>query len=295
MNLGHLAIFHAVAEAQSVSRGAERLMVSQPAVSKQLRALERSLGVVLFDRTPRGVRLTEAGELLASYSRRIFALEHDAITALEDLKGMGRGRLSIGASTTIGVYLLPELFVKFRQQYPAIDAKLEVSSSLGVLQRLADGAIDVGFIESPAQSDGVSAERFMQDELVAIARPGHPILKRKRLSAKEFCAEPFIVRSTGSDTKSLVEQELARRGLVIKPAMALASTEAIKRAVAAGIGVAIVSRLSIGLELKARTLVVAKVAGLSIRRPLFRVVRRGGKPGIALQKFIETITASDSP
>jgi DNA-binding transcriptional LysR family regulator len=129
----------------------------------------------------------------------------------------------------------------------------------------------------------------MQDELAAIVRPGHPILRKKRLSAEQFCAQPFIVRSTGSDTKSLVEQELARRGLVVQPAMALASTEAIKRAVAAGMGVAIVSRLSIGLELKARTLVVAKVAGLSIRRPLFRVMRRDSKPGIALQKFIEAI------
>src|SRR5437868_6918270 len=111
MNLGHLAIFRAVAEEKSVSRGAERLMVSQPAVSKQLAQLERSLGVRLLDRHPRGVRITAAGEVLLTYARRIFAAEAEAEAAIEELRGLRRGRLRVGASTTIGVYLLPEVFV----------------------------------------------------------------------------------------------------------------------------------------------------------------------------------------
>src|SRR5580704_9534096 len=105
INLGHLAVFHAVAEEKSVSRGAERLMVSQPAVSKQVQLLERSVGTALLERQPRGIRLTEAGELLAGYARRIFALEAEAVRALDELRGLQRGRLAIGASTTIGIYL----------------------------------------------------------------------------------------------------------------------------------------------------------------------------------------------
>src|ERR1700691_5629275 len=122
LNLGHLAVFHAVAEEKSISRGAERLLVSQPAVSKQVRLLEQSVAATLLERTPRGVRLTEAGAILAGYARRIFAVQAEAIRALEELRGLQRGRLAIGASTTIGVYLLPEIFVEFRRPFPPIEA-----------------------------------------------------------------------------------------------------------------------------------------------------------------------------
>jgi DNA-binding transcriptional LysR family regulator len=285
MNIGHLAIFHAVAAEKSVTRGAKRLMVSQPAVSKQLRLLEQSLGVALLDRLPRGVRLTQAGELLFGYARQIFSLEAEAVAALEELRGLRRGKLAIGASTTIGIYLLPELFVRFRKSHPAIDITLEVGNSRHVLQQLADGEIDMGLIESAPDDDTWQCEIFQTDTLVAIAHPRHPILSKNRITAEAFCREPFVVRSTGSDTKSFVERELANRGLTIKPVMSLGTNEAVKRAVAAGIGVAIVSNLSIGMELKARTLAVVKVVGLSINRPLYRVVNRKMTVSHAMEKF----------
>src|SRR3954451_4576553 len=173
INLAHLAVFHAIACEGSVSRAAERLMVSQPAVSKQLRQLERSLGGGrLFDRLPKGVRPTAAGELLAGYARRIFALQAEAEQALAELRGLGRGRLSVGASTTIGVYLLPEVFVRFRQAYPGIAMHLEIANSEVIRRRLADGAIDIGLTEGTVDADGgFEAAVFMEDELVPIAPP----------------------------------------------------------------------------------------------------------------------------
>jgi len=124
MHLNHLFVFHAVAQEGNISRAAARLMVSQPAVSKQLKELERSLRMPLFDRVPRGVRFTHAGKLLSDYARKIFNLADEAERALEELRGLHRGRLSVGASTTIGVYLLPEIFVRFRQKYPGVDMHL---------------------------------------------------------------------------------------------------------------------------------------------------------------------------
>src|SRR5689334_3520995 len=121
MNINHLAIFHAVAEEGSVSRGASRLHISQPAVSKQLRGLERSLGVALFHRLSKGVQLTEAGALLAGYARNLFTLEREAENALAELRSLERGRLTIGASTTIGNYLLPTVCAAFREAHPGIE------------------------------------------------------------------------------------------------------------------------------------------------------------------------------
>src|ERR1700685_3869331 len=129
LNLNHLAIFHAVAKAGNITGAAEQLLISQPAVSKQLRELERSLGVRLFDRLPRGVRPTEAGAILREYSQRLFALTEQAENALAELRGLHRGRLRIGASTTIGVYFLPDLFVRFRQDHPGVQFHLEIAHS----------------------------------------------------------------------------------------------------------------------------------------------------------------------
>jgi DNA-binding transcriptional LysR family regulator len=292
MNLAHLAIFNAVAEEKSITRGAERLLISQPAVSKQIRLLEKHLGAVLLERQPRGVHLTAAGELLAGYARQIFALEAEAVRAIQELAGLRAGRLAVGASTTIGVYLLPRTFVEFRRRHPAIETRLDIASSATVCEHLMNGTVDVGFIESAPATPELPVEEFARDELVAIAPSGHPLLHRRRVTAKMLCAEPFVVRATGSDTKSFVERALAERGLSIKPAMSLGTTEAIKRAVAAGVGVAIVSQLSIALELKAKNLARVPVTGLRLSRPLYCVRRKNSPPSAALAAFLELLKST---
>ena len=289
MNLGHLAIFHAVAEERSVSRGADRLMISQPAVSKQLAQFERALGARLMDRLPRGIRLTESGEILAGYAKRIFGLESEAEAAIADMRGMKRGRLRIGASTTIGVYLLPEVFVSFRRRFPDIQATLEVVGSAAVENRLINGDLDVSFAEAFSHAPQLRADVFRQEELVAIASASHPLASAKSVTAERFCAEPFIVRSTGSETRSFVEQALERKGLKVTAAMTLGSTEAIKRAVAAGIGVAIVSRQAIELELLAGRLAVVKVRGLRLYRPLYVIQLAHTQPCGAVVAFLEMV------
>lgn len=289
MNLNHLAIFHAVARERNVSRGAERLMISQPAASKQLGQLERSLGVKLFDRIPKGVRLTESGAVLADYAARLFAIEAEAETAIRDLRGLRRGRLRIGASTTLGVYLLPDTFVRFRRAYADVHASLEVVGSAAVERRLLEGDLDVGFVESFSGDARLDAVAFHTDDLVPVAPPDHALARKRRVAPQQFCAEPFVVRDTGSETKSFVERALSSKGLSVQPVMSLGTTEAIKRAVASGIGVAIVSKLSIGLELETRRLTMLKVAGLSIRRPLYHLTRKGLGLPAAVRAFLEML------
>jgi DNA-binding transcriptional LysR family regulator len=285
MNLNHLAIFHAVAQAGSMTLGAERLDISQPAVSKQVQDLERALGVHLFDRIGRRVHLSQAGEILADYARRLFALAHEAEEAMADVRAAGRGRLAIGASTTIGTYLLPGVLAEFWRRHPRVELLVQIENTEQVHRRLAGHELDVGLTEGFVEEEELAAEVFHQDELVMIAAPGHRLAGQRRVALSAVREEAFILREPGSGTRAVEERALARLKLPVRVVMALGSTEAIKRVVAEGVGLAIVSRLAVGAECAAGTLAVLPVAGLRIERPLHLVRRRGRRDGPALQAF----------
>jgi DNA-binding transcriptional LysR family regulator len=283
MNLNHLAVFHAVAQTGSMTRGAERLDVSQPAVSKQVRELERALGVHLFDRIGRRVHLSQAGELLADYARRLFALAHEAEGAMADVRAVGRGRLVIGASTTVGTYLLPGVVAAFWRRHPGVELLVEIGNTEQVHRRLAGHELDLGLTEGLIEEEELDAEVFHQDELVMIAAPGHRLAGQPRVPLSAVREEPFILREPGSGTRAVEERALARLKLPARVVMALSSTEAIKRVVAEGVGLAIVSRLSVRAECAAGTLAVLPVAGPRIERALHLVRRKGRRDGPALR------------
>lgn len=291
MNRNHLALFHAVAQAGGISRGAEQAHVSQPAVSKQIKELEDSLGVRLLERLPRGSRLTDAGRLLADYAQRLIALEGEAAGAIEEFRGLKRGRLAVGASTTIGAYLLPQVFGEFHRQHPGIDLKLEIANTQTVRDYLMEGRVEIGLTEGVLQGEHFDSEVFREDELVAIAPRAHPLLKQKRVAAKELCRAPFILREEGSGTRAVVERAMDKQGLKVIPVLSLASTEAIKRAVIAGLGLAIVSRLAIGGELQLGSLAIIPVKDLVIRRPLHLQKSRSKNPSPAVSHFLKLLHA----
>jgi DNA-binding transcriptional LysR family regulator len=285
MNLNHLAIFHAVAQAGGMTLGAERLDISQPAVSKQVRELERVLGVHLFDRIGRRVHLSQAGEILAGYARRLFALAHEAETAMADVRAAGRGSLAIGASTTIGAYLLPGVLAEFWRRHPRVELLVRIENTEQIHRRLAEHELDLGLTEGLVEEEELEAEVFHRDELVMIAAPGHRLVGRRRLSLSAVRDEPFILREPGSGTRAVEERALARLKLPVCTAMALGSTEAIKRVVAEGVGLAIVSRLAVAAECAAGALAALPVADLRIVRPLHLVRRKGRRDGPVLQAF----------
>jgi DNA-binding transcriptional LysR family regulator len=289
MNLNHLAIFHAVAQAGSMTLGAERLDISQPAVSKQVQDLERALGVHLFDRIGRRVHLSQAGEILADYARRLFALAHEADEAMADVRAVGRGRLVIGASTTIGTYLLPGVVAEFWRRHPQIELLVQIENTEQVHRRVAAHELDIGLTEGLIEDRDLEAEVFHRDELVMIAAPGHRLAGQTRVPVSAVRGEPFILREPGSGTRTVEERALARLKLPVRVVMALGSTEAIKRVVAEGVGLAIMSRLAVGAECAAGSVAVLPVTGLPIGRSLHVVRRKGRRDGPALQAFCSVL------
>lgn len=291
MNRNHLALFHAVAQAGSISRGAARARVSQPAVSKQIAELEAALGLRLLERLPRGCRLTEAGRILEDYALRWNTLETDAARAIEEYRGLKRGRLAIGASQTIGGYLLPGMIAEFHRRFPEIELQLEIGNSEHVQRLLLAGAVELGLTEGTLESEELESTVFFKDELVAIAPAGHPLLKKKSVTVRELCREPFILREEGSGTRAVMERALRRQGLKIKPLLSLVSPEAIKNLVTAGMGFSIVSRLIVALELQTGSLGIIPLKDLTIPRPLHWQRVRGRSQSPALAKFLEVLKA----
>jgi len=292
VDLQKLRVFVAVARESNVTRAARQLSLSQPALSKQLSELEASLSTVLFDRLPRGVRLTSAGEVLLRHAERIFAAEGAAEAELAELLGLRTGRLSIGASTTIGSYLIPSVFGLFHRAHPEVRLELAIANSSVIQAMVADGRIDLGLTEGVVPGEQFAVEIIHYDEMVAIAAGGHPLLDKSRVSAAELVRAPFICRERGSGSRDVIEAALAERGLRIEPVMALGSTEAIKNAVAAGLGVAMLSRLTVELELTMGRLELIEVRDLSIRRALHLVQLKGKHESPAAQAFVSTLRKS---
>ena len=286
MNLWHLAIFHAAAESGSISAGAARLHISQPAATRQLRELEARLGSVLFDRLPRGVRLTETGQLLHDYAQRIFALEHEAENAIRDMEQLGGGEIKIGASSTIGNYLLPPVIAGFRRRFPAVELTVEIANTETIERDLVARRLVLGFTEGPLSEPEVNAEVFMHDEIIPVAGAVHPLTHMRRVDPQALCRETLLIREPGSGTRSFIEGMLKRKRLEFKNVVCLGSSEAIKQVAAAGGGVAFVSRLVVESELRSGRLRVLRVAGLRISRPLHRVQLRRRHLPPAVQAFL---------
>ena len=289
INRNHLALFRAVAEAGGFSHAAAAVHVSQPAISMQVAELESALGTMLFDRLPRGVRLTPAGEILFGYAQRIAALERDAERAMDELRGLRRGRLALGASATVGSYLLPAVLGDFRRRHPAVELTLTVDNTAGIRQRLLDGTLDLGLTEGTRPEDSeLAVEVFAEDELVIITAPDHPLAARSQpVAVSRLCAEPMILREPGSGTRAVFERALAAHGAAVtNVALVLNSPEAIKRAVAAGLGLAAVSRLCVESELAGGTLVTVPVHGLEMGRPLYALTLRGRRSSASVAAFL---------
>lgn len=291
MNRNHLALFHTVARAGGISRGAAAAHISQPAVSKQIAELEQSLGVRLLDRLARGCRLTEAGKILADYAERWRALEDGAARAIEEYRGLKRGRIAVGASQTIGGYLLPSVIAEFHRRFADVEMRFQIASTEQIRRSLLAGKIDVGLTEGPVESAELDSTVFHQDELVAIAPAGHPLIRRRSVTVRELCREPFVLREEGSGTRAVIERALSRHAIRLEPLLTLASPEAIKNVVVAGLGLAIVSRLVIQLELQAGLLGVIKLQDLTIQRPLHWQCARGRSMSPSLAFFLEVLTA----
>ncbi|MCL6432208.1 MAG: LysR family transcriptional regulator [Anaerolineae bacterium] len=286
MELRQLRAFERVVALGSFSRAAEELALSQPAVTAQVQGLERELGLRLLERLPRRVLLTAAGEALLPFARSMLNLEEDARRALEELKGLQAGTLRVGASPTVGAYLMPALLGELKRRHPGLRTIAEIRPTQEVAAALETHALDIGLVEAAVDSTALSIEPFGTDELVLIVPAGHPWSARRTVRPAELTGQPLIAREPGSGTRQLVEDRLRALGLEVTPTLELGAIEAIKNAVAAGLGVAFVSRLAIEPEQRLGTLAVVQVEGLDLRRPFYRLLHRQRRPSAAARAFL---------
>ncbi|MBI1281679.1 MAG: LysR family transcriptional regulator [Anaerolineaceae bacterium] len=272
LNLHLLRIFTTVASSGSFSQAARHLYISQPAVSRGVQELERQLNLTLVDRSMNSFTLTEGGRLLYQHGLHIFAAERAAEVALEELHGLVRGQLALGASQTIGTYLLPPLLRQFHRRYAGVRLMLDILNTHQILERLVSAPLDLAFVEGPVDLPNLIITPWRVDTLVVIAAPDNHLAHKQPLSLTDLLAEPFIMREVGSGTRENIERELHTRGLQLNTAMELGGTSAIKEAVAAGLGISIVSDATIKLERQVGTLVVLDVPDFILTRTMSQVM-----------------------
>lgn len=287
INFRQLRVFHAVAELGSFSAAAKSLYLSQSVISRHVAALEEGLDSLLLERGSRGVETTEAGEMLADYARRIFALEDEAGAALDELRDLRSGRLRIGASMTIGNYLLPKILAAYHERHPYVAIALTIANTETIQHDLRERTIDVGLTEGFVDGESFAVRVFTNDELVPVVAPNSPLGKNKALTLAGLADEPCIMRDTGSGTRAVLEQGLANHGVQLHHAMSLGSAEAVKQAVIAGAGFAIVSIHTVANELNSGQLVRLQLEDFTLRRPLHLLQLKHKHPTRAVGAFIE--------
>jgi DNA-binding transcriptional LysR family regulator len=278
MNLHHLRLFTAVVNHGGFTKAAASLHLSQPAISKSLNELERQLNLTLLERSGRSIRLTDAGQALYARARELFGVEWIAEQELREIRGLKRGVLRIGASTTIATYMLPPYLGRFHLRHPGIRIRATSANTRTVLRMLLESRADIALVEGPVSHPQVEVQPWLDDELVVISHPQHRLLPRNDVDVGMLVREQFIVREPGSGTRDVSARALALHGVRLTNTMRVGGTESIKQAVAAGLGLAIVSRAAAADQLALGKIAVLSVNGLVIRRTLAQIKLRGRVP-----------------
>lgn len=284
ITLRQMKVFESVARNLSYTRAAAELFLSQPAVSMQVRQLERQLGVSLFERLGKRVHLTEAGREVYQYSRSVAQQLDEMETLLADLKGLNSGRLRISVASTAN-YFVPNLLATFHKRFPGVTVSLDVTNRETLIGQLSDNTVDLVIMGQPPASLDVDAQAFMENPLVVVAPPGHSLARGKSVPLKRLQEETFLVREPGSGTRIAMERFFTERGIRLKTGMEVGSNEAIKQSVQAGLGLGLLSRATIEQELTLKRLIILQVAELPIMRHWYIVHRHGKRLPAAAEAF----------
>jgi DNA-binding transcriptional LysR family regulator len=291
MDTRQLAAFCEVVERKSFSHAAERLGVTQPAVSLQVRSLEKRLGTKLLDRSGRRVEPTEAGQRLYRLAQRMLTLEDQLLeeVASADAVGVLRGELALGASTGPGGTVVPVLLGEFQREHPELSVALSISDTNRVIEQVADRELELGIVGASPRHRGVVFEPFFRDEVILVVPPGHRFAG-KEISLEDLRGEPLILMQEGAGVRQVIEHEL-RNGPVrlrdLDVHLELGLQESVKSAVAAGFGVTFISRSGVEAELAAGTIASARVKGLEPAREISLVRPAGRSPTRAAEAFVE--------
>ena len=276
LNLHLLRLFTAVVRTGSFSRAADLLHISQPAISKGVRDFELQVGCRLLDRTPKGVRPTREGQALARHAETLFAAERAAEEELQALRSLDSGSLRIGASTTIATYMIPNYLGFFHRAYPGIDLHVVSANTNDIADLMLAHEVEIALVEGPVENEALASDAWRTDVMGLIVGPDHRFAACSGpIDCRWLADEMLFVRERGSGTREVVAQALAAQRVEPKRSLEIGSTEAIKQAVAAGVGVAIVSMATIDDQVKLGKLKVIPISGVHIERTLWQLKSLG--------------------
>jgi DNA-binding transcriptional LysR family regulator len=295
MTLQRFRLLVALADSGGVTAAAHAAGISQPALSQQLRIIERHYGFPLLMRAGRRVVLTKPARLAADYARRVVRLAEESEHAMRDLRDLEAGELSVAASQTPGAYLVPRILADFRARHPAVTLQLRIGGVREVERWVLAGAADVGVIGQVSEQLQAVVQPFRQDELVAVFPGSHPLASVARLDGEALAAQPLIVREAESSTRQTLEHALAAAGLAVTVQFELPSIEAILQAVAAGLGASVVSELAVAEPVLWRRMRVRRVAGVSLSRYLAVVLHPDAEPAPATREFVSHLERGVAP
>lgn len=285
-----MQVFSSVARNLSHSRAAEELHLSQPAVSMQIKQLEQSIGLPLFEQVGKSIHLTEAGRELVIFSRNIAQQMEEMEAVFGEMKGLERGKLNIAVVSTAN-YFMPQLLAKFIQMHPKINVSLHVANRDTIIRQLTDNVVDLAIMGLPPEGMDMIAQSFTQNPIVVIAPPNHPLVGKGKILPQQLAQEYFLLRERGSGTRDVVERFFTDYQVTRPSYMEMDTNEAIKQSVQAGMGLGIISLHSIELELETGRLVILDVAHFPIIR-YWHIVHRENKrlsmAGKAFKQFLLT-------
>jgi DNA-binding transcriptional LysR family regulator len=273
LNLHRLWIFLQVLECGGFSAAAQKLYLSQPSVSGQVRQLEQSLKATLVDRSGARIRPTVEGEILAEHARRIFLLADEAVAAIQRVQGLAAGRIVVAGTSTVGTYLLPPLLARFLREHPGLDHGLRVGNGEQVQRWLLDGEVGLGVLAGRPDAPQLVVQPMFSDRLVLIAAPGHPLAGHP-ITPAELVGERFLMRERGSATRLLQEAELERWGLDAVTTADMWGPETLKQSVGAGLGVSLISEHAVVRDVTHGVLAVVDVRPVPAARPVVVAHRR---------------------
>ena len=300
VTLRQLQVFESVARHLSHSKAAAELFLSQPAVSMQIKQTEETLGLALFEQVGKKLFLTEAWRELLRYSRNILHQLEEMEGVFSEMKGLSRGHLDIAVVSSAN-YFMPQLLARFFRQHPGIQVSLQVANRDAVIRQVEENRADLAIMGRPPEGVEMQAESFLQNPLVIIAAPGHPLAGQRHIRPEHLARETFLLREPGSGTRSVVERFFANNRIPLTASMEMDTNEAIKQSVQAGMGLGVISLQSIELELETGRLVVLDAEHFPIMRHWYVVHRKHKRlsgAAQALKKFLvdeaETLAASDA-
>jgi DNA-binding transcriptional LysR family regulator len=296
LDLRQVEIFYYVAKFRSFSKAAQALRLTQPTVSGHVKTLEASLALRLFDRLGREVRLTQAGDVLYRYAERLLSTKAAALQALDEFQGGLQGELVIGGSSIPGQYVLPLLLGKFIRSYPCITAVLNITDTMDTVDQIVHGNLELGMVGARLPHTQVLYQPFIDDELVLAVSSDHPWAGRPAVPLAALCTQPFIQRERGSGSRLVVEQTLKQHDFdaaTLHVVAEVASTEAIKQGIKAGLGVGILSKLALADELRAGSLCTVAIQDIALRRSFYMIRHKARALSPLCQTFAHFIFSSD--